>query len=352
MISYLPWSHQVFSDCIATENDGLLPCVDLDLTAKCTKASCIYCDSKPTVGMPIVDELTMNNLLPFISSAVSHGLKWIYTCGLGEPLEDDKFFQLLELLKSNGARISLFTNGLLIDGSVAQRLHELGACLILKLDSFDATVFDRILGGKGRAKRIYQALDCLLEAGYGRECPVGTTDLALSIVPTQLNIETIDEVLRFAKSHNLFPSIGELECAGNAADTKAGPELQLTPAQLKRLRANTDALLWPDYRRSVCPAVFCGLHVDVTGNCVVDKRTGLNCKWFMMQEPDVLYLGNVLTDKVQTLLQRIRYYRQQAMNVNETITDLRATRFQFGGCGGDPCDIVEAYLQLRTVDAK
>ena len=41
------------------------------------------------------------DLKKLILDCKKNGLKWIYTCGLGEPLEDKKFWNMLNVLKEN-----------------------------------------------------------------------------------------------------------------------------------------------------------------------------------------------------------------------------------------------------------
>jgi len=345
-ISYLPWSVSVLDDCVANEKAGRLACLDLDLTAKCSQASCVYCDSKPTVGTALEGEMGLSDLRPILDVALNLGLKWVFTCGLGEPLEDPKFVGLVETLARGGARVSAFTNGMLIDAKTAKWLHANHVCLVMKLDCLDEAVFDRILGGKGRAARVYLALENLLGAGYGRGCPEGITDLALSIVPTKLNLHLIRDVLELAKRHNFFPSVGELECAGRAADSAVSAELQLDVADFHSLRSLTDEVLWTGYRRSVCPAVLTGIHIDVKGRCIVDRMTGLNCKWFMMQEPDVQDVGLVSASNLVDIVEQVRRYRMRALREPSVIGLLRSTTFEFGGCGGDPSAIAAVAGEL------
>lgn len=84
------------------------------------------------------------------------------------------------------------------------------------MDTFEKTAFDKILGGKGRAGKVYCALEDLLDAGYGRK--ERYTDLAFSIVPTSLSIQGIPKVIEFALHNGIFPSVGELEKSGLATE--------------------------------------------------------------------------------------------------------------------------------------
>jgi MoaA/NifB/PqqE/SkfB family radical SAM enzyme len=340
MLNYAAFSPKVLNKCLCGYAKGKIPTLDLELTAKCSAAKCIYCDSRPGVGDKNPGELTYADLEKLIVEARKHGLEWVYTCGLGEPMEDENFDRLVNLLSSLGVRISLFSNGLFIDKKRAKWLFESGVAIILKLDTFDETAFDKILGVEGGARRIYKTLDYLLEAGYGR-METGTTSLAFSIVPTQLSLSGIPEVIEFAKENNVFPSIGELEYAGWTMKKGRYGELGLTGEQTSGLKDIVEKMLWKGYKRPICPSIITGVHIDSIGRCLVDKATGLNCKWFMLREPEVKVMGNIRQNSVQELDCKVRKYRKKCFIENKKqIETCSKTDYAFGGCGGAPERIV------------
>lgn len=352
MISYYPWSEDVLGECLAGHDRGELPTLDLELTAKCTYASCIYCDSKPEVGRRHRNELNYRETEKLLEDASKLGLRWIYSCGLGEPLEDTRFGKLVETASHLGVRVSIFTNAISVDRARARWLHEHGACLIVKLDTFDEATFDVILGKKGAAHKIYKAVEFLLGAGYGRHCEDGHTDLAFSIVPTSLTFSQIDgvnqlnDVIEFAKENNIFPSIGELEQAGRVLDKKSYGNLAISGKDMLLLKEKVERLLWEGYTRPICPTIITGLHIDNVGECVVDRETGLNCKWFLLKEPMVRELGNVRKDDLATLYQAARAYRRHCFEANGNgVRRCESVEYVFGGCGGSPRRIIELARQ-------
>lgn len=341
MIQYYPWSDEVLKECLTAHDKGELATLDLELTAKCSKASCIYCDSKPDVGVRHPNELNSRETVRCLQEARKLGLRWIYSCGLGEPLEDGRFRVLVQTAGRLDVRVSLFTNGILIDKDWAKWLHDNGVCVILKMDTFSEPAFDTILGRKGAAQKVYKALDALVSAGYGQHCEAGMTDIAFSIVPTRLNLDGIEDVVKAAKAKNIFPSIGELERAGRALQDTTYRELGLDSAQLKSLRKIVEKNLWKGYVRPICPAIISGLHIDNVGNCLVDFDTGLNCKWFLLGEPMVQIIGNVRSSSVEKLFKAARKYRQSCFKRGTNgIARSAATKYVFGGCGGNPCAVI------------
>lgn len=340
-MEYYPWSKEVFTECLKLHDEDCIPTLDLELTAKCTKASCIYCDSRPAVGVKNPNELSYEETEKIFKEAKDRDLKWVYTCGLGEPLEDMKFKRLIELLYRLDVKISLFSNGLLIDKKKAKWLYEHDVCIILKLDTFNETNFDRILGIKGTAKKIYNALDYLLDAGYGKDGR-NYTNLAFSIVPTQLSYDNIEDVIVFAKENKIFPSIGELEQAGRSLKKSHYSKLALTEEQTKKLKGTVDKLLWVNYKRPICPTIITGVHIDHIGDCVVDRITGLNCKWFLLREPDPLIIGNIKQDSLLDLYTKVREYRRRCFEENkEEIEEYKKIDYVFGGCGGNPKELIK-----------
>ncbi len=354
MNTYLPWSTQVLDECLRVHDAGGLPTLDIELTAKCTFASCIYCDSKPAVGEKHPNELTTDEILHVIREASDRGLQWVYSCGLGEPMEDDKLRAMIDGAWSIGVRFSLFTNAIGIDRSTAKWLHQRGVCLIVKLDSLDEGRFDAILGVKGAARKVFNAIDDLLIAGYGDSTADGLTNLAFSIVPTSINLRDIPDVVGFAGRCNAFPSVGELEQAGRVMDEKGYHELAVEPNELDRLKVLMEQLQWQGYTRPVCPTIITGLHLDNIGNCVVDADTGLNCKWFMLREPRTRIIGNVRESSLVNLLAKVMEYRQSCFQTNvEAISECRRTNYVFGGCGGSPTEVIrisEAHYPLVLGD--
>jgi len=346
MITYYPWSEKVLKECLSGHTRRELYTLDLELTAKCTQASCIYCDSRPEVGRRHINELNLRETTKLLTDGKKLGLKWIYACGLGEPLEDVRFKGLVEMISKLDARLSLFTNAILIDKEKAKWLYDNRVCLILKLDTFEEETFDKILGKKGAARRIYDALELLLDVGYGKRSENGSTDLAFSIVPTRLNIHDIENVIKFAKENNIFPSVGELERAGRTLEGTTYHDLALDDKETLALKKEVERLLWKGYTRPICPTIITGVHIDNVGNCVVDLETGLNCKWFLLGEPAVRILGNVRTDELASMFQAVKEYRKKCFDRNSNgVRECESVNYVFGGCGGNPRKIIQLARQ-------
>ena len=339
---YFPWSKQTLMDCISQQKKGNLPALDLELTAQCSGCNCIYCDSKPEVAEVIdFEEMRWSALQRLLEEAVPLGLKWVYTCGLGEPLEDGKFWNMLHFLSSHGIKLSMFSNGVFIqDIHVARELKASGVNIILKMDTFEERQFDKILGKPGAAQKIYAARDLLLEAGFAQG-DGALTDLAFSIVPTSLSLDGIPDVVKFCEAHNIFVSIGELEQAGAVIFNNLSEHLSITESHVTDLKRLSDTYYRGCYMRPICPCILTGIHIDNRGNCIVDRVTGFNCKWFLLTEPDVHVVGDIYSTSASDLFERVKMYRANALvQNNKQIDDSFNVSYVFGGCGGNPRDII------------
>lgn len=338
---YLPWSKQTLQGCLSLQAEGFMPSIDLELTAKCSGCSCIYCDSKPEVQSTIgYQEIKTDTTIKLLEEGIKVGLKWVYTCGLGEPLEDLKFWDMLYFMEKNDVKLSMFSNGLFIqDINTARELKRCGVNIILKMDTFNETDFDKILGKKGAAQKIFTARDYLLEAGYAQNDQY--TDLAFSIVPTLLSIEGIPEVISFCEKNKIFASIGELERAGEVIHNNLTYILGLSDKVVDNLKQQADTYYGGCYMRPICPCILTGVHIDNIGNCIVDRITGLNCKWFLLTEPDVHIMGNIYNSTLSDLFEKVKNYRKKAFIKNKKLIDSSFDiSYVFGGCGGNPSDII------------
>ena len=296
------------------------------------------------VGAAHPEELDWAQLESLLVQSKALGLEWIYTCGLGEPLEDPNFWNLLDFIRATGIGLSIFTNGVFIQNiATARRLKDAGVCIILKMDTFDEEKFDAILGERGIARQIYKARDLLLMAGYAHNA--NGSDLAFSIVPTALSADGIPAVVQYCEDHQIFASIGELEQAGEVMKDNARVlnDFGLSQEQIASLKSAADAYAGDNcYMRPICPSILTGIHIDYIGNALADRLTGLNCKWFLLSEPDVHIFGNIKSEKLKSLVDKAIAYRNVCFIDNaDHIATCAETSYIFGGCGGNPKAIME-----------
>ena len=329
-IIYKPWSSKVLSDCIDAYRKGQVPVLNLELSAKCSFCSCLYCDSKVSKAHP--QELSAQETVSLIQELYqSYGLKWIYICGLGEPTEDPKLLKILECSRLLGIEVSMFTNGMGIEHKEIPKLSKYPLNIALKLDSFNEVIFETLLGRRGAAAKIYSFLNTLLESGFVK-VKHRQTNLSLSIVPTKSNRFDIDEIVKFCKAKKIFPAIGEMETSNKAKINYAS--LALNRKQLVSLKSRVSDIIGYEYERPLCPGIVPSLHITNKGDCVVDDQTGLSCGWFFMKEPRFKLLGSIRHDPLKEIIKSMHAYRQEKKYLTEGL--LKQHNPVFGGGGSQP----------------
>ncbi len=318
--------------------------VYLELSARCTKCKCIYCDSDCNTDM--ANELSLGEIIHIVDQLSRKGLRWLFICGLGEPSEDPKLIPLLQYVKSKRIRVSMFTNGLGFSPHEIETLGQCDAHILLKLDTFRRDIFDRILGQSGAADRILSFLDELIRQEFVKVSPRGETNLAFSIVPTALNINFIPEVVDFCKANSIYPAIGEMEPLGKAA-LNIG-DLRVSRRQLKRLHKEISDILGYTYSRPLCPGILSDFRIDHTGNCIVDQKTGLGCSWFLEELHTPMLIGSLREESVDTIQKKAYSYRQTRVVETLRLLNQRKPAIASGG-GSRPAEWCSLYEQLMKV---
>lgn len=72
----------------------------------------------------------------------------------------------------------------------------------------------------------------------------------------------------------------------------------------------------------------------------------MNCKWFLLKNPCTKILGNVCNDDIFSLFEKVNLYRKNCFKNNfDLIKPSCNVCYIFGGCGGNPKDIIEMVLK-------
>lgn len=342
IVMYEPWSSTIMDHVLDDFSKGRLPVLGIELSARCDHNLCLYCDS--LVGKPNRSELSLSELKKVVGSGKKIGVEYLYICGLGEPSDDAKFYELIEYLNEMDITTSVFTNGIGYNKENVQMLLSNNVNLIIKLDSLDETIFDQLLGKEGAAKCIYRTLNLLLREGYSKKRENCLTNLAASIVPTRKNIKSIPEVVEYCNDNNIFASIGELEFSGKAK--AIFHDLVPSDKQLTELKKKVDKILGYNYEKPVCPSTIVSLHINSVGEYVVDRNTALSCPWFLLKEPDCLKIGSVRKDRIEDVFERMLYLRERKIDSVRGIL-LNDSERIFGGCGGSIRKLLRLYVNRK-----
>lgn len=338
-MEYLPWSAQVVDEALEDYRHGQMPLLDLELGGGCD-LGCIYCDS-PARDVKL--ETPIARIQDFIRDG---GVRWVFICGLGEPLFNDNGKTLLDLLEwaaGTGVSFSMFTNGIGINERLIEFIKAGVLNIKFKLDTLDEGLAKKIYGRSHaplalKSARVFMDLATLTD---------GRTNMAASIVPTRLNINELPGLIAECVNNGVYPLLGHLEDAGRASASYR--ELQVTSDELAHLRDVATSAIGSPYVLPACPAVIAGVHVNVSGNVTVDRRTGLSCSWFWLEDVDTVNLGHINDFESWVAMgDAIRGYRAGRLSwVRDT---LRSPKLPLGGCGGDSRLLLERYLAVVDRD--
>ncbi len=201
------------------KNDWLIKApltINWALNNSCNFA-CRHCYSRVETG----DELDGATLRACFEKAARLGVMAV-NFGGGEPLLRSDLLELAAHAASLNMRVSMNSNGFLLDRNKALELKQAGfAAVGISLDSHDATVHDRFRGVQGSHARAVAALDFLKEA---------CIKTSLSTVICTINQDSLDEIIALASRHGVSRlNLHNFKCAGHGLANR--DELDLSPVQ-------------------------------------------------------------------------------------------------------------------------
>jgi radical SAM protein with 4Fe4S-binding SPASM domain len=157
----------------------------VELTRRCN-LQCAHCYNAGRE--PARRQLTLGELYRLVDEASSLGAWQAHLTG-GEPLLRADIWRLLTHLQEKAYHVTLFTNGVLIDASVADRLAEHGnLCVATSLEGFLDETHDEFRGSAGARRRTVAAIRRLRQRGVA---------VRVNITVTRRNVHEIARLLRF-----------------------------------------------------------------------------------------------------------------------------------------------------------
>lgn len=185
---------------------------------------CRHCYSRTDPS----DELDGKTLFTCIEKIVAAGVLSI-NFGGGEPLLRADLLELAGFAAQRGLRVSMNSNGYLIDRGKAMSLKRAGFSKVgISLDSHIPDVHDGFRGVKGSHQKAVAALALLKEAGL---------KTSLSTVICKINHTAVRELIAFAQQRGVLQlNFHNFKCSGLGYSNK--DELDLSPAEWKDFYLN------------------------------------------------------------------------------------------------------------------
>lgn len=195
----------------AAQNNRLLT-MEIELSLLCN-FSCPYCYvPKPD---SFRDELTLEEICDAIMQAKALGARKIIILG-GEPTIYPDLKELIRYIRDEGLEVELFTNGTGVDDTLARFLYDKAVRVVLKMNTFDPALQDKMSGKKGAYDIIQTALKNLKEAGY----PSKDAFLAVSTVICAPNMDELPRLWRWLRDQNITPYFEMITPQANALDNQ------------------------------------------------------------------------------------------------------------------------------------
>ena len=195
----------------AVQNRRLLT-MEIEFSLRCN-FNCPYCYvPKPDYFR---DELTLDEIKDVILQARALGARKIIILG-GEPTIYPQLKDIIRFLSIQGLETELFTNGTGVDEDLAGFFHTHKVRVVLKMNTFDPDLQDRLSGKKGAYAIIQAALKNLRAAGY----PSDQAFLAVSTVVCAPNITELPDMWRWLRDRRIAPYFEMITPQANALNNE------------------------------------------------------------------------------------------------------------------------------------
>jgi radical SAM protein with 4Fe4S-binding SPASM domain len=280
--------------------DHRLLAVEIEFNRLCNYR-CPYC----YVGETSATEMDSSLADQVITDAAALGAQKIVVLG-GEPLLYSRLWEKLDLINRLGMGAEVFTNASLIDDDAAARLGRRDCRVVVKLNSLDPAVQERMTGVHGALDKTMQAIALLRKNGFDRP-----GRLAASTVICTDNLDGLTELWAWIRDGGMLPYFEIMTPQGRMLEH---PELNVTTNRIRTLFLELQRLDAERYGRhwDAQPPLVGGKCLRHLYSCLVNPQgdvmpcVGLNA-----------VIGNVATQPLADILARsallndLKNYRQK-----------------------------------------
>ena len=279
----------------AVQNNRLLT-MEIELSLRCN-FSCPYCYvPKPDYFR---DELSLEEIYDVILQGKGLGVRKIIILG-GEPSIYPHLKDIIRFLCDQGLEVELFTNGSGVDEALARFFHDHAVRVVLKMNTFDPDLQDKISGKKGAWGIIQSAMKNLKAAGY----PSKEAFLAVSTVICAPNIDELPRLWRWLRDQQIAPYFEMITPQANALDNQWIFVDPLRVYELFKELADIDRRHYDEHWDPQPPLVGnrCFRHMFsclVTSKGDVTPCVGVN-----------LPMGNIRADRLENIIARSKLIKE------------------------------------------
>ncbi|MDP3130233.1 MAG: radical SAM protein, partial [Bacillota bacterium] len=254
MSGYAALKHNILQN---AAKDVIPAAVDFELTPRCN-FSCPMCYLKSSVS---IKEKATQWWKDTFKAAADAGLLYALLTG-GEPLSRPDFIELYEYLYDLGVRITVYTNGSLIDGGVLQTFMKRPPEFVgITLYGYNEASVHAVTGNPKGFHDVETGIEMLAMVGI---------DVALRTIPIRPIYDHLDKLIAYVKNKDLRLGYQLYVGPGREKDLDAG--LRITPAEIADFEVRIkDAFpiaerpLHQETTASTCPALRSGCFITWDG---------------------------------------------------------------------------------------
>jgi MoaA/NifB/PqqE/SkfB family radical SAM enzyme len=163
-------------------------------------------------------EISVDETKGIIDDVASLGCRAINIIGAGEPTVDPALEEILHYISNKGIISVLATHGARIDENLARVLEETNSSVVIKVNSFNSELQDRMVGRRGYSEKRNKALDLLIKNGFNSSTGKYQTRLAINSVVCKANKDEALSIFRYCRKNNIMPIMGTFIPAGKTKD--------------------------------------------------------------------------------------------------------------------------------------
>ena len=204
--------------------DNRLLTLEIEFSRRCN-FRCPYC-YVPGEGY-LQGELTVAEIEGVLLQASALGAQRIIILG-GEPSIYPHIREMIAFIQDHGMDVEMFTNGSGMSVDFAGWLFMRQVRVVMKMNSFDTLLQDRLSGRTGAGQVIADALGHLKQAGY----PSQRAFLAVSTIICRQNMDELPRLWRWLRDQGIAPYFEVITPQANAREN---PWLDVDPPALQRL---------------------------------------------------------------------------------------------------------------------
>ena len=279
-----------------------LPVVDFRAMTEACPHNCFHCFTDKNRRT-----LTLEQIKRVIDEVAEMGAKAIDFLGEGEPTIDPHFFEIIDYTASKGIIPVVFTDVAtkMRDRDFIQQVKDTGASICPKCDSlFNGDYQNCVVGDKtGRYfDQRNEALQLLMEAGFNKIEPDGTTRLGFDMIISSRNIGEVAETLRFCRKNNLWIVFSFYLPAGRSASigfdrgleptVRARQEMRKLVLSIDRDEFGFNHPIWNNFATMPCVE-----RIQIYGDGRVSPCPGNETIIGMVQECSIRELHQIILDQ-------------------------------------------------------